>query len=217
MARRQYDDCHKLTSGVAIENDSLVVHFMRKRELPMKANNHIKNKRVAVLSTHGFEQSELLEPAGALQRAGATIEVVTPDGEAIRGWTDGDWGQLVAADASLSDVDPDDYDALLLPGGALNSDRLRMIPEARDFVSRFFEEKKPTFVICHGGQILIDCGLVAGRKLTSYEATDMMNAGADWRDEEVVEDGNLITSRNPKDLPAFCSKICHAFGDGVTS
>ena len=185
----------------------------------MKNNDDIKSKRVAVLSTHGFEQSEMLEPVDALQRAGATVEVVTPDGEGIWGWNDENWGQLVAADAALTEVDPDDYDALLLPGGALNCDKLRMMPEARDFVTRFFEEEKPAFVICHGGQILIDCGLVEGRKLTSYQAisNDMINAGADWRDEEVVEDGNLITSRSPDDLPAFCSKICQALEGSMAS
>jgi protease I len=138
------------------------------------------------------------------------VEVITPDGEGIWGWKDENWGQLVAADASLSEADPDDYDALLLPGGALNCDKLRVLPEAREFVTRMFEEEKPAFVICHGGQILIDCGLVEGRTMTSYEAiaTDMKNAGVDWRDEAVVEDGNLITSRSPDDLPAFCAKIC---------
>ena len=171
-------------------------------------------KRVAVLATDGFEQSELLEPAGAMQGSGAAVAIVTPDGGSIRGWKDQDWGQAIKADVSLAEADPAEYDALLLPGGVLNSDKLRTSTPAQDFVRHFFQQDKPVFAICHGAQILIDAGLAGGRTLTSYEAiaADLVNAGADWRDEEVVEDGHLITSRKPDDLPAFNAAICRALG-----
>ena len=179
----------------------------------MKVSDN-RSKKVAVLATDGFEQSELLDPAGALQEAGASVVVVTPEGEAIRGWKDQEWGQTIKADMSLGDANPDDFDALLLPGGVINSDKLRTSIAAQDFARHFFEVDKPVFAICHGAQILIDAELVDGRKITSYHAisTDLINAGAEWEDAEVVEDGRLISSRDPDDLPAFCSAICRALG-----
>lgn len=176
------------------------------------------DKRVAVLSTNGFEQSELMTPVDVLQSCGAHVDVISPDGGSIRGWDEEDWGQIVSADVALEDTMPADYDALLLPGGVLNSDALRAIPEAQAFVASFFTEDKPVFVICHGAQILIDAGVVKGRKMTSYSsiAADLKNAGAKWVDEEVVVEGNLITSRSPDDLPAFCSKICEELGQRIT-
>jgi protease I len=178
----------------------------------MKTNP--KNPRVAVLATDGFEQSELLEPAAILQEAGAVVEIVSPEGKAIRGWKDREWGQNLAADLSLADADPGSYDALLLPGGVLNSDDLRTSTQAQDFVRHFFFEDKPVFAICHGAQILIDAEMVEDRTMTSYPAiaADLINAGADWQDAEVVEDGNLVTSRSPDDLPAFSAAICGALG-----
>lgn len=183
------------------------------RSPAMKISDN-RPKRVAVLATDGFEQSELLEPAAALQDAGASVAIVTPAGDSIRGWKDQDWGQALKADVSLDDADPAEYDALLLPGGVLNSDKLRTSTAAQDFVRHFFLEDKPVFAICHGAQILIDAGLVEGRTMTSYRAIspDLVNAGADWQDAEVVEDGRLITSRDPDDLPAFCAAICRALG-----
>ncbi|RYD85776.1 MAG: type 1 glutamine amidotransferase [Verrucomicrobiaceae bacterium] len=171
-------------------------------------------KRVAVLATDGFEQSELLDPAAALQEAGASVLIVTPEGEAIRGWKVKEWGQTIKADMSLGDADPEEFDALLLPGGVINSDKLRTSTPAQDFVRHFFEVDKRVFAICHGAQILIDAELVEGRRMTSYHAisTDLVNAGAEWEDAEVVEDGCFITSRDPDDLPAFCSAICRALG-----
>jgi protease I len=178
----------------------------------MKANE--KNPRVAVLATDGFEQSELLEPAFSLQEAGAVVEIVSPEGKAIRAWKDGDWAQNLKADLSLADADPASYDALLLPGGVLNSDDLRTSMAAREFVRHFFFEDKPVFAICHGAQILIDAEMVEDRIMTSYRAisADLINAGARWKDAEVVEDGNLVTSRSPDDLPAFSAAICRALG-----
>ncbi|MCW1886021.1 type 1 glutamine amidotransferase [Luteolibacter flavescens] len=172
------------------------------------------SKKVAVLATDGFEQSELLDPSAALQEAGASVVVVTPEGEAIRGWKDKEWGQTIKADASLGDADPNEFDALLLPGGVINSDALRTSTAAQHFVKHFFEKEKPVFAICHGAQILIDAELVDGRKMTSYHAisADLINAGAEWENSEVVEDGRMISSRDPDDLPAFCSAICRALG-----
>ena len=183
------------------------------RSVAMKISDK-RPKKVAVLATDGFEQSELLDPASVIQDGGAIVVIVTPEGQSIRGWKDQDWGQALKADVAVGDADPGEYDALLLPGGVMNSDKLRTSTTAQDFVRHFFLEDKPVFVICHGAQILIDAELVEGRTMTSYQAisTDLVNAGADWQDAEVVEDGRLITSRDPDDLPAFCSAICRALG-----
>ena len=173
-----------------------------------------KNPRVAVLATDGFEQSELIEPAFSLQEAGAVVEVISPGEKTIRAWKDGEWAQSLKADLSLTEADPASYDALLLPGGVLNSDDLRTSKAAREFVRHFFFEDKPVFAICHGAQILIDAEMVEDRTMTSYRAisADFINAGASWKDAEVVEDGNLVTSRSPDDLPAFSAAICKALG-----
>lgn len=180
------------------------------KTIKLTERHDLQDKRVAVLATTGFEQSELLVPVDVLESCGARVDVITPEGDSIRGWDEEDWGQFVNADLALEDADPADYDALLLPGGVMNSDSLRTLEEAQSFAAHFFHEGKPAFVICHGGQVLIDAGLVEGRKMTSYKAIakDLKNAGADWRDKEVVVDGTLVTSRSPDDLPAFCAKIC---------
>ncbi|WP_035613046.1 type 1 glutamine amidotransferase domain-containing protein [Haloferula sp. BvORR071] len=180
------------------------------KTIRLSERHDLQGKRVAVLAANGFEQSELMTPVDVLESCGARVDVITPDGDSIRGWDEENWGQIIAADVGLDDADAGDYDALLLPGGVLNSDSLRTLPQAQDFVSEFFSAGKPSFVICHGGQVLIDAGLVEGRKMTSYHsiAKDLQNAGADWLDKEVVVDGNLVTSRSPDDLPAFCAKMC---------
>jgi protease I len=180
------------------------------------SNRHdLQGKRVAVLAADGFEQSELMVPIDALESCGARIDVITPEGEAIRGWEEEDWGQTISADVALDDAVPEDYDALLLPGGVINSDALRMLPAAREFTAHFLKHDKHAFVICHGAQVLIDAGVVKDRTMTSYQAiaTDLKNAGAKWLDEEVVQDGKFITSRSPDDLPAFCARICAALDD----
>ena len=158
-----------------------------------------------------------MTPVEVLQSCGVSVDVITPDGHGIRSWDEQNWGQLIACDVALDDARAADYDGLLLPGGVLNSDSLRTIPEARDFVRHFFDNAKPSFVICHGAQILIDADLVKGRTMTSYEAIsqDLKNAGADWKDEEVVVDQGFVTSRSPDDLPAFCAKMCEELGEGV--
>ncbi len=177
----------------------------------------LSGKRVAVVATDGFEQSELLKPVEALQESGVKVDIISPDGGQIRGWHEKDWGQIIKADRSLENADPADYDGLLLPGGVLNSDTLRELEDAQDFVRHFFAEGKPTFVICHGAQILIDADLVEGRRMTSYSsiALDLQNAGADWEDAEVVVDDGFVTSRSPEDLPAFCAKMCEELAEGI--
>jgi protease I len=182
-----------------------------------KTKYDLSGKRVAVLATDGFEQSELLKPVEALQEHGVKVSIISPSGESIRGWTEDDWGQKVTADLALDDASPLDYDGLLLPGGVINSDALRQEEQAREFARHFFEAGKPVFAICHGAQILIDAGLVEGRHMTSYAALekDLRNAGADWEDSEVVVDSGFVTSRKPADLPAFCAKMCEELAEGI--
>ena len=169
----------------------------------------LKGKKVAILATDGFEQSELAEPLKALEKAGATAHIVSPKAGVIKGWKHTEWGDSFAVDATLDDADPHHYDALLLPGGVMNPDKLRRDPKVQQFVRSFFEEGKPVGAICHGPWTLIDAGVVKGRKVTSYETiqTDLENAGANWVDQEVVVDNGLVTSRKPDDLPAFNRKL----------
>jgi intracellular protease, PfpI family len=180
----------------------------------MKQN--LKGKKVAILAAEGFEQSELEKPRMALEDAGAKTEVVSPEGGTIRGWDKDDFGDAVKVDVPLKGANPSDYDALLLPGGVMNPDTLRAIPEAVRFVSHFFEAGKPVAAICHGPQILIDADVVRGRRMTSYPSikTDLRNAGAEWVDEEVVTDQGLVTSRRPSDIPRFNEKMIEEFAEG---
>jgi protease I len=166
----------------------------------------LSNCRVAVLATDGFEQSELFEPLKALRDSGATVHIIAPKRGSIRGWNHTDWGERTPVDGTLASARPGDYDALLLPGGVLNPDTLRMDEQATKFARHFFDEGKPVAAICHGPQLLVECGnVLQGRRMTSYASvkTDMRNAGAHWVDDEVVVDNGLITSRSPDDLPAF--------------
>lgn len=170
------------------------------------AEANLSGKKVAVLATDYFEEAELTEPVKALKDAGAQVEIIAPKSGKIKGLKHVDPGQAVKVDKTLDEADPAEYDALLLPGGAVNADHLRMDKKARDFVTKIMDELgKPTAVICHAPWMLASAGLARGKKLTSYFTIqdDMRNAGADWVDEEVVKDGNLITSRNPDDIPAF--------------
>jgi protease I len=177
----------------------------------------LSNRKIAILSEEGFEQVELTSPLEALKNAGATVEVVSPKSGKIKAWNKDQWGIEVQVDKNLSDVSPDDYDALVLPGGVMNPDKLRQNPEAVAFVSSFLEEGKPVAAICHGPQMLIETDLIRGKKLTSFPSlqTDLRNAGADWVDEEVVVDNGLITSRTPADLDAFNKKAIEEFAEGV--
>ena len=170
------------------------------------------SKRVAILATDGFEQSELMEPLQRLKEAGFSVQVVAPEGGQIRGWKGKDWGERVDVDRVLSDVSPDDFDALVLPGGMINPDMLRTNEEAVAFIRAFDEAGKPLAAVCHGPWLLAEAGAAEGRTLTSWPSvrTDLRNAGAQWKDAEVVVDGHIITSRKPEDLPAFCSAVIEA-------
>jgi len=180
-------------------------------------NKNLKGKKIAILATDGFEQSELEQPREALEDAGAETHIVSPESHRITGWDKDKFGDTFAVDVELSNADPGDYDALLLPGGVMNPDKLRLIPEAIEFVQAFFDEHKPVAAICHGPQLLIEAAVVEGRKLTSYESikSDLINAGAEWVDEPVVADHGLVTSRTPNDIPIFNEKMIEEFAAGV--
>lgn len=169
--------------------------------------------RVAILATNGFEQVELFNPRQALDNAGAATTVVSPESNSIRGWDHTDWGDSVDVDQTLDQADPGDFDALLLPGGVMNPDFLRVNDDAVAFARHFFENGKPVAAICHGPWTLVEADVVRGRRMTSYPSikTDLRNAGADWVDQEVVCDNGLITSRKPDDLPAFNEAMIHEF------
>ena len=176
----------------------------------------ISDRKVAILSTHGFEQSELEKPLSALKDAGATVHVIAPESGEIRGWDGGDWGQSVKVDHTLDSVKASDYDALVLPGGQMNPDILRANKDAVAFVRAFWDAKKPIGAICHAPWLLIEADIIKGRDVTSYPSIrkDVENAGGKWQDSEVVCDQALVTSRNPDDLPAFCAKLIEEIGEG---
>jgi protease I len=176
----------------------------------------LKGLRVAILVADGFEQVELTEPKKALEEVGAETQIVSPVKGEVQGWNHFDKGDSFAVDVPLQHADPQNYDALLLPGGVANPDQLRMIPEAVSFIKRFFEAGKPVAAICHGSWPLIDAGVVRGRKITSWPSlkADLRNAGADWVDQEVITDNGLVTSRKPDDIPAFNRKIIEEFAEG---
>jgi protease I len=176
----------------------------------------LEGKRVAILATDGFEQSELLEPREALRAAGAIAEVVSPKKGRIKGWQHTEWGAEVDVDIDLANADADDFDALLLPGGVMNPDKLRIEPKAVQFVKDFVAAHKPIAAICHGPWTLIDAGGVDGRRMTSWPSlkADLQNAGAEWEDAEVVTDRGLVTSRKPADIPAFNRKMIEEFAEG---
>ena len=182
-------------------------------------NLDLAGKKVAVVVADGFEQDELLSPVEALNNAGAETVIISPAEGKVKGWKHTDWGKKVKVDLPLADADPEEFDALLLPGGVMNPDKLRRDPAALDFVRSFFTAGKPVGAICHGPWTLIDAGVVKGRRMTSYESiqTDLKNAGADRVDEEVVVDNGLVTSRKPDDLPAFNEKLIEEIGEGVHS
>lgn len=176
--------------------------------------NTLQNKKIAVLATDGYEQSELESPVKALKDAGATVEIISLKSGEIKSMKDHQWSDGVAVDKTVSDANTEDYCALLLPGGVINPDALRADEVAVNFVKSFFEKNKPVAAICHGPQTLIEADVVKGKTMTSYKSIskDLKNAGANWKDEEVVTDGNLTTSRNPDDLPAFNKRIIEEFG-----
>src|SRR5437868_2652580 len=169
------------------------------------ATQNLQGLKVAILATHGFEQVELTEPRKALDEAGAQTKVVSPQSGQIRGWKFKDWGDEVPVDVTLDQTSPDDFDALLLPGGVMNPDTLRMEPKAVQFVKSFFTARKPVAAICHGPWMIVEPDEARGRKIASWLSMkpDIRNAGGEWKDEQVVVDGNLVTSRKPDDIPAF--------------
>jgi protease I len=168
-------------------------------------NGNLQGYKVAILVTDGFEQVELLQPRKALDEAGANTQVVSPKDKQVRGWNFKEWGEQVPVDMPLKQARVDDFDALLLPGGVINPDSLRMQPDAVQFVKQFFETRKPVAAICHGPWTIIEADAARGRRIASWPSlkTDLRNAGAEWVDQEAVTDGNLVSSRNPDDIPAF--------------
>lgn len=177
----------------------------------------LSDKKIAILTEEGFEQVELTSPKEALKAAGATVHVISPQSGPIKAWDKDKWGIEVDVDQQLDSVSPDDYDALVLPGGVMNPDKLRQNKSAVAFVSAFLDEGKPVAAICHGPQLLIETGLIGGRTLTSFPSlqTDLTNAGASWIDQEVVVDNGLVTSRSPADLPAFNHKTIEEIAEGI--
>lgn len=181
------------------------------------ARENLEGMKVAILVDDGFEQVELIEPRKALNQAGAETLIVSPKGERVRGWNFTNWGNELPVDVPLDRAKPNDFDALLLPGGVLNPDALRMQPKAVAFVKAFFDAGKPVASICHGSWTVIEAGAAQGRRIASWPSlrTDLRNAGAEWVDQEVVIDGNLVTSRNPDDIPAFNRAMVDLFAQSL--
>jgi protease I len=176
----------------------------------------IMNKRIAILATNGFEESELKSPKEAMEKEGFTVEIISEKEGKIKAWADGNWSREYTVDKTINNASASDYNALVLPGGVINPDKLISNEDALKFVNNFFEQKKPVAAICHGPQILISAKVVKGRKMTSFSSIkdDLINAGANWVDEEVVVDEGFVTSRNPNDLPAFNSKLIEEIKEG---
>jgi protease I len=172
---------------------------------------------VAILIEDGFEQVEMVEPRNALEEAGAVTHIVSPRTDAVRSWNFTEWGEKFAVGVVLDKAEPQDFHALLLPGGVMNPDTLRMQPKAVGFVKAFFDSRKPVAVICHGPWTIIEAGAARGRRIASWPSlkTDLRNAGAEWEDQEVVADGNLVSSRKPADIPAFNREMIQLFGSAL--
>ena len=177
---------------------------------------NIEGKKVAILTENGFEEIELTSPMNALEQAGAIVHIISPQKGKVKAWDHDHWSIELSVDRSLSEANPEEYDMLLLPGGVLNPDTLRLNKEAVSFAQHFLEQAKPLAAICHGPQTLIETGMLDGRTMTSYPSirTDLTNAGVNWVDREVAVDNGLVTSRSPKDLEAFNKKIIEELGEG---
>lgn len=175
----------------------------------------LTNKKIAILTDNGFEEIELTSPKKALEDAGATVHIISVQ-KIVKGWDHDHWGLEVEADVNLADANPEDYDALMLPGGVMNPDKMRTEQAYINFAQHFLETGKPLAAICHAPQLLIETGMLAERNMTSYPSlkTDLKNAGVIWEDKEVVTDKGLVTSRSPKDLPAFNKKMIEEIAEG---
>lgn len=178
--------------------------------------HNLKGKTVAILATDGFEESELRRPLTALKDAGAQVDIVAPDPGKITGWSNGNWSDSEDVDVTVSEAFEKEYNALVLPGGVINPDKLRRHDQSVQFVRKFFKEHKPVAAICHAPQVLIEAEVLKDRKITSFSSikTDAVNAGAHWVDEAVVVDEGLVTSRTPDDLDAFCDKLLEEVAEG---
>lgn len=177
----------------------------------------LTGKKVAILTENGFEEVELTSPKKALEEAGATVDIVSPQQQKVKAWDKDHWSIELPVDVQINNANADDYDALLLPGGVMNPDKLRMNQKAVEFAQQFIDEGKPIAAICHGPQLLIETGFVKGKTMTSYPSlrTDLENAGANWQDKEVIVDNGFVTSRSPKDLDAFNKKMVEEFKEGI--
>ncbi|MFT3705961.1 MAG: type 1 glutamine amidotransferase domain-containing protein [Agriterribacter sp.] len=177
----------------------------------------LKGKKIAILTENGFEEDELTSPKKALEEAGATVSIISPQQETVRGWKNGEWTIELKVDAQVEISDEDDYDALVIPGGVINPDLMRRNEDCVIFAKSFLEAGKPIAAICHGPQLLIETGMLSGREMTSFKSisTDLKNAGVNWVDKEVVVDHGLVTSRSPEDLPAFNKKMIEEILEGV--
>ncbi len=175
--------------------------------------NDLNGLKIAILITDGFEQVEMVKPREALNESGAQPSIVSPKNKTVRGWNSTEWGDDFPVDIALENADANDFDALLLPGGVMNPDKLRMEPKAVAFVKSFFDAKKPVAAICHGPWTIVEAGTAHGRRIASWPSlkTDLQNAGAEWVGEEVVRDGNLVSSRKPDDIPAFNREMINLF------
>lgn len=181
------------------------------------ASESLKGMRVAILVTDGFEQVELVKPREALDQAGAKTQIISPRDGKVRGWKHTEWGDELPVDVKLDQARAEDFDALLLPGGVINPDKLRMEPKAVNFVKSFFDGNKPVAAICHGPWTIVEAGVAKGRRIASWPSlkTDIRNAGAEWVDSEAVTDGNLVSARKPDDIPAFNRAMIQLFSQGA--
>jgi protease I len=177
----------------------------------------VSGKKVAILTENGFEEIELTSPKKAMENAGIDVDIVSPQKNTVKAWAHDHWSIELPVDVNLSEAKMEDYDALMIPGGVINPDLMRINQDCVEFAKGFMEAGKPVAAICHGPQLLIETGLLKGRKLTSYPSvkTDLKNAGAHWKDKEVVVDNGLVTSRSPKDLDAFNKKLIEEVSEGV--
>jgi protease I len=178
---------------------------------------NLEGKRVAIITENGFEEVELTSPKKALEDAGAKVDIISPQKGKVKAWNHDHWTIEVPVDVNITEADPDHYDALMIPGGVMNPDKMRMNKDCVEFAKQFLLEGKPIGAICHGPQLLIESHELKGREMTSYWSlkTDLENAGVNWHDQEVVVDRGLVTSRSPKDLDAFNSKLMEEIKEGI--